>query len=235
MFLLRWSIKTANLFTLTGESSEFSCSVFASQSGVYVTGEFTGNLKSDDTELVSAGKEDIFLARVENCGARNPLCIKTSLLEDDPSGNVWELDAGSSFVNYSWNDGLSNSQYFITNQPGKYSVTVTDFFGCTYTQEIELSLQKSATLKEEISEREFKLYPTVTSDFIYWEPSSLWDNKKAVVTVFDASGRAILQQEHEQVIPQSYRIDLSAESEGTYLIDISGNDFQEVTKVMVKN
>lgn len=224
-----------NLFTLTGESSEFPCSVFASQSGVYVTGEFTGNLKSDDTELVSAGKEDIFLARVENCGARNPLSIKTSLFEDDPSGNVWELNAGSSFVNYSWNDGLSNSQYFITNQPGKYSVTVTDFFGCTYTQEIEISLQKSATLKEEITERAFKLYPTVTSDFIYWEPSSLWDNQKAVVTVFDASGRSILQQEHQQVIPQSYRIDLSAESEGTYLIDISGDDFQEVTKVMVKN
>ncbi len=223
-----------NVFTLSGENNEFPCTAFASNSGVFVSGEFKGEIKIGDGELLSAGKEDIFIARVENCNARMPLKIESTLIDDNTNEPIWELDAGANFVNYSWNSGLSGSRYLVAIEPGKYSVTTKDFFGCSYTAEIELSFEKSANVILAPEKKEFKIYPTVTSGIIHWEPASIWANKQAKVKAFDASGKVILSQELSELMLQPYKLNLSGETDGTYLIEISGDGFREVTKVMVK-
>nr|WP_319511417.1 T9SS type A sorting domain-containing protein [uncultured Draconibacterium sp.] len=224
-----------NIFALSGENDEFPCSAFASSSGVYVSGEFKGKMNTGNGELLSAGKEDIFLARVENCNAKNPLKIKSTVLDENTNEFVWELDAGSGFVDYSWDNGLSTSRYFVTNETGKYTVTVNDFFGCTYNAEVELIAEKSSSLPLNQDETEFKIYPTVTTGSVYWEPASVWENKQAVVTVFDATGKMVMKQEPGLLIQQAYSLDLSGEAEGVYMIEISGEGFREISKVMVKN
>ena len=49
------------------------------------------------------------------------------------------LDAGSSLANYLWSDG-NNSQTMTVSAAGNYSVTATDFNGCTNADTIEISV-----------------------------------------------------------------------------------------------
>lgn len=228
------NVTPLTIFTFTGESNEFPCSAFAAESGVYVTGEFKGELKAGNTGLVSAGKEDIFLSKVENCAAGNLVDIEITVLDESEEETVWELDAGAAFVSYLWNDGLSGSRHLITNQPGTYTVTVSDFFGCIYTAEVVLMTEKSAQIDLDEQAVGFKIYPTVTSGLVYWEPATSWENFPVTVSVFDAAGRKITRQEPGPLKPQQYSINLAGETEGTYLVEISGEEFREVTKVMVK-
>ncbi len=224
----------SEIFSFTGENNEFPCSAFATKSGVFVTGEFKEKMKVENTELLSAGKEDIFLARIENCSDKNSPSIEVNILGENEDETVWELDAGPEFLTYIWNDGLSSSRYLITNQTGDYNVMVKDFFGCSYSSGINLVTEKSSQIKPDAVAVRFKVYPTVTPDFVYWEPATTWENLPATVSVFDSLGRKISQQKLERIKPQVYSVNLSGETNGTYLLKISGEGFHEISKVTLK-
>lgn len=225
-----------NIFALTGESSEFPCSAFASESGIYITGEFRSKLKTRNEELTSEGEEDIFLARVENCSAKNPLKVTITSLDNSTNNEGWELDAGAGFIDYSWNDSTSASRYFIVSIPDVYTVEVTDSLGCIYKKDINLSQTKSAQIKpdEKQPEQGFKLYPSITSGLVYWEPSTSWEKGKTNVRVFDSSGKQTSHNEINKMEHRTYQIDFSSEPEGTYIVEVSGTGFREISKVMVK-
>jgi hypothetical protein len=44
----------------------------------------------------------------------------------------------------------------------------------------------------------------------------------------------VMKQELGFLIQQAYSLDLSGETEGVYMIEISGEGFREISKVMVK-
>jgi len=54
-------------------------------------------------------------------------------------GQSMQLEAGTGFVSYLWQDGSTDPFYFV-NQTGTYSVTVTDFFGCEGSDEIKVTI-----------------------------------------------------------------------------------------------
>lgn len=226
-----------SILPITGDGSEFPCSVLTNQSGIYLAGEFTGTLKAGSFEFESKGEEDLFLARVENCSLKKPIEILVKALVDAPSEPSWELDAGPGYVSYSWNDSISFSRYFTTTQPGSYQVTVTDTLGCNCKGKIVLSdaKNKSAKInpdKEEI--HEYRLYPTISSNLVNWEPASLWKNKSAVVRIFDSAGNLIDTQEISELNKSIYQISFKGRPEGIYLVNVSGSDFREISKVVVR-
>lgn len=53
-------------------------------------------------------------------------------------GKTVTLDAGAGFTTYLWNTGAT-TQTISVSSPGNYSVTVTNMFGCSNTDSIELS------------------------------------------------------------------------------------------------
>lgn len=59
-------------------------------------------------------------------------------------GGSVTLNAGSGFVNYSWNTG-SQSQTITTSQTGNYSVTVLGTDGCTYSDAQSVNVNSSFT------------------------------------------------------------------------------------------
>jgi len=223
-----------NIVSLTGKGSEFPCSVFASESGIYLAGEFNNIFKTGKNELTSAGKEDIFLARIENCSAKNPLTVSVKKLDLSLANESWELDAGPNFINYAWQNNTSFSRFFTAIMPGVYSVEVTDSLGCVYTKEVNLPGTKSAKIvPEDQGGHGFRLYPSVTSTLVYWEPSTSWEKGKTLVRVFDPAGKEVLRQQIDELSYLTYHIDFSGKSEGTYVIEVSGADFREISKVIV--
>ncbi len=225
----------SDILSLGNEEGSFPCALIATQKGIYLAGEFRGKFEIGETTLQSAGKEDIYLARIINCGAKNPLNITYKHTVDSKKDSQWELDAGSGFKEYSWDNDASVSRYMVTDQPGTHSVTVTDDNGCVYTGELTLTSTKSATItNEEEAQSGFRLYPTLTGGLVYWEPSSSWVNEKATLRIYDASGKLFSQKKISALMNATYSIDFSGNTEGIYVIEISGNGFREVSRVVVK-
>lgn len=224
-----------SIFTLTGEDSKFPCSAYASNSGIYVTGEFKNQLKAGKTELTSKGKEDIFLARIENCKAKDPLKIIVNHFDDTNTSKGWKLDAGEKFSEYLWNGGLSVSKDLIVSNPGEYKVTVVDKEGCVYADSVILMPNKSASIIDDIKDpHPFRMYPTLTENSVYWSPSSDWVSLAANVKVFDVTGKVVIRQEIPRVYDLEYHIDLSNQPEGPYVVEISGQGFRQSSKIVLK-
>ncbi len=224
-----------SLVTLKGDKSEFPCSIISSGTGIYLVGEFTGTLSTDITTLTSQGAEDIFITRIENCVAKQPLQITVSEYAINKSITGWKLDAGEGFSEYQWEGGLSGSKDLIVSNPGEYKVAVMDKDGCVYTDSVILRPEKSASIITELKEpRPFNLYPTLTRNTVYWNPSSEWVSMTAYVKVFDVTGKIIIRQEIAQVNDMEYRIDLSNHPEGPYVVEISGQGFRETSKIVLK-
>ena len=224
-----------NIISFTGESRKFPCSLTANETGIFLAGEFRNKMKAGKYELEAKGKEDIFVARIENCNTKNHLNISVKPLDENTANASWKLDAGPGYVSYVWNDSISLSRYYTAIQPETYMVTVTDTMGCIFTEEVNLFTNKSAVIvPDEEIKREFTLYPTITSGMIYWKPASIWEKNQASVKVFDSVGRLKSIEKINNLRAAVYRINLSGSSEGIYMIDISGNNFHETVKVIVK-
>lgn len=223
-----------NIKSFSGIGNDFPVSYLTSESGIYLTGEFKNELVIGNATLTSLGDRDIFLARVENCSARITTAITSSVIDDLTDSFGWELDAGEGYTDYCWGDSISFSRYYTVNEPGSYEVIMTDSLGCIHSGQIVLDATKSARIEPDKDVQNFKLYPTVTSDFVYWEPSSVWGNNKVTVKVYDPVGRVSCTIELQELVATTYSINLSKEHEGIYFVEISGEGFREVSKVLVK-
>jgi hypothetical protein len=225
----------ASLVTFKGNQSEFTCSIISSGTGIYLAGEFTGTLSLDDATFTSQGDEDIFIARIENCKAKQPLHILVTDYAINKSSNGWKLDAGTGFSEYMWDGGLSETQELVVSNPGEYKVTVVDKDGCVYTDSISLMTKKSASINVDLKEpHSFSLYPTLTNNNVYWSPSSEWVSMTANVKVFDVTGKIVIRQEIPQVDDMEYQIDLSSHPEGPYVVEVSGQGFRQTSKIVLK-
>jgi len=224
-----------DIISVSGDGSEFPCSLIASESGVFIAGEFNGVLKTDLGEFKSKGKEDIFLVRIENCNAKNPLNVTTKPLDLITSNDSWELDAGTGFVSYSWDNSKSGSRYFTVSESGTYSVEVTDSLGCVYSRTINIDAEKSAKIEKDVKpEHNFRIYPSITSDLVYWEPSDSWLQSTILLRVIDIAGKEVLRTDIDKLQQTTYKIDLSHQGEGAYIVEISGEGFSKSSKVIVK-
>ncbi len=224
-----------SLVTFKGNQSEFPCAIISSGTGIYLAGEFTGILSADGGTLTSQGDEDVFIARIENCPAKQPLQITVSDYAINKNSSGWKLDAGEGFTGYLWDGGLSTTKDLIVATPGEYKVTVVDKDGCVYSDSISLMTKKSASINVDLKEpHPFSLYPTLTNNNAYWSPSSDWVSMSANVKVFDVTGKIVLKQEIKQVEDTEYTIDFSGKPEGPYVVEISGQGFRQTSKIVLK-
>ena len=83
-------------------------------------------------------------------------------------------------------------------------------------------------------EQGFRLFPSITSGLVNWEPATSWEKGKTNVRVFDSTGKQISYTEINKMDYRTYQIDFSSEPEGTYVVEVSGTGFREISKVMVK-
>ena len=228
--------------SLGGLYNDFPCAVSTSDAGVYVLGQFKTDLAAGNVKLETQGSYDVFTARFENCGAKQPVEIFATASKNTKGGVEYQLTVDDGYVSYKWGDGLGYGQTATTGKTKEYTVEAIDAFGCTCTGEINLVSLKSALLTEgetkisNAQQAEFKLYPTVTEAIVYWQPGSSFPAAGATLTVYDAKGSAIISKVYAtNPGPLSVQtLDLGRLVPGQYLVDITGNGFNKSTKVIVK-
>jgi PKD repeat protein len=110
-----------------------------------------------------------------------------------------------------WKDGSTGIVFTVT-QKGKYSVSVTDDYGCTGADTIKISdcLGTDVTSQELLT-----LYPNPASDILFIDGA----NVNQAFTIFDANGRIV--NFGSQV---SNSINIESLESGMYFLQIQGQD-----------
>ena len=238
------SLSPVKTISLGGISNDFPCAVATSDAGVYVLGQFKNSLELGEYKFETRGSYDVFVARFENCGAKEAVDITITTGTDSKGQTTYELTAGDGYSSYEWSDNLGYGQSVTVSGESAYTVTATDEYGCTCTGEADLSSDlKSTTLGDEQSGGDgtgglvaFSLYPTITSDKVYWEPGSNFPGDGASLKVYDAAGRIVIAQEITGYLqPEATQtLKMDGLTPGQYLVEVTGNGYNESVKVMVK-
>lgn len=224
-----------NVFAMKGEFGDFPCALKATSNSIFVAGEFAGNLKLEGNELITKGKEDIFIANFEKCNPKPNLNIVINPFIVGSNFKGWDLEATSGFSKYYWERNTSSSRFAFFDTPGTYQVQVEDCLDCPYKKQFTLAkTEKSNEKGDMLSVISFKLYPSVTSDLVYWQASSEWEKSMAMVNIYDSAGRLVSSFQTQIVPAGTYRISFSDKPEGTYLVEIKSALFQESARVIVK-
>jgi len=228
--------KYDKVFTLKGNRSKFANTLYTASSGVYLAGDFTQNINSGEVKLETRGKEDVYLARFENCDAKNPLKITIDTLSQGGKNPVYELSVGEGFLSYLWNDSPGKS-LFKTNKPGMYYVEVNDNFGCYYIDSVSISQSKSLLLSDPFVQMgQIKVYPTLAHNWV-----NVITDQDIVCAGFsigltDMNGKQVLLDQYEGNMQHNriYRLDVSGLAPGSYLIRLSSEQGVQSAKIVVK-
>ena len=125
-----------------GTDSDYSVKTIISEENViYHTGTYRTDFNIQNFRSKIKSKNDIFLASIYDCD-------NTELeLGDDVQicGDTYLIKADTNFVSYLWSNG-STKKDAIVNETGAYTLTVTDKFGCSATNDIEITLNPIPTI-----------------------------------------------------------------------------------------
>jgi hypothetical protein len=145
-------------------------------------------------------------------------------------GDTITLDAGSGFTTYDWSTGES-SQTIKVHLEGTYSVVVTNEYGCTGGDAINIDTQFVSV--GELSLVGVKLYPVPADDYVLLELGSL-QNEELHIEVIDFNGKILFRKAFKAGEVSDYRIDLSGTSPGMHLIRLHNKQGSATLKVLVR-
>jgi hypothetical protein len=119
-----------------GEADDYPTSLVGSTNGyIYVSGSYREKFNINENELQSAGNEDVFICRLENCNLLSPEFQRP---ESFCEGSVLDLDAGEGFIYYDWAEGLSHERTFNIDRTGEYSLQLIARNGCILYDTIDV-------------------------------------------------------------------------------------------------
>ena len=137
------------------------------------------------------------------------------------------MTASGSYSNYQWYFNGSpvgiNSNTYTATASGMYQVEVTNASGClmrSFTKDVTLITTGIA----ETSTTDFELIPLSNNAF------DLVSTENGLVTIYDMQGK--LLQSVEKTDAHVF-IDLSANSEGVYLVSLINNKTKTCKKIML--
>ena len=229
--------------SIGGVNNDFPCAAITSKAGVYLLGQFKETLESGVNSIKTQGSYDVFVARYENCKAKNAINIESKAIKDKKGVTIYLLTAADGFTSYRWDNSLGFTQKVEVKDPKSYVVEAVDQTGCTCYGQISLTKTKSATIPQDTEIptddgqlAEFKLYPTITEGLVHWQAGSNFPAEGATLKVYNASGQIVLEQNYPGDIGATsvQSFDLSRNITGIYMIEISGNGYSKNVKLSVK-
>jgi len=148
-------------------------------------------------------------------------------------GENLTLDAGSGYVDYNWNDGMSVSQTITVQTAGTYYVAVTNNNGCQANDTIRVSLESCTTsILDTESLPDVLVYPNPVSNLLNVELGSSYFGNTLTYTIYNLSGREL--QIKKQDLSSRVQFDLSDYSPGVYFLRMSNGQEQRTIKLIRK-
>jgi hypothetical protein len=221
--------------------NDFPCAVTASEEGVFVLGQFRNALYVNGDTLKTNGGYDVFVARYENCGAKQALKIKAKAQKTTQGIPTYQLSAADGYNNYQWNNGLGYGPTATAQLGDSFVVEATDEYGCACYGHIDLGTEKSASLLAALEEDDgfesaFKAYPTVTSGKVHWQAGDGFPADGATLRISNASGQSVLTRHYDgSTQPNAVNtLDLGHLARGIYLLELTGTGYNKNFKVVLK-
>ena len=125
------------------------------------------------------------------------------------------LDAGAGFI-YAWSTNQSTQSIEISD-PGTYSVTVTDFNGCSSSKDVLVTLDSCLGITNVINMPSHRIYPNPSNGTIHFEVLSI-DHNLETIQLESISGQVI------KTIPisgvRSGVLDFMDVAKGVYIINL---------------
>lgn len=190
------------------------------------------NITFDFSYALGAITEDILELRVStDCGATWPFTIFSASGEQLATGTTegpW-LPEGSA----EWKKGYADLEQFAGNENVRLAFITTnlngnnlfldniEMFVTGFTQDI--TLEENSILTHPNPSEGSSFYVTVKTD----------KRQDVIMQIIDMKGKVIYNQELENVLNQTYEVDLIQEASGIYILKVAGNTYNETTRVLL--
>ncbi|MBK8564408.1 MAG: T9SS type A sorting domain-containing protein [Saprospiraceae bacterium] len=136
------------------------------------------------------------------------------------------LDATGTGLTYEWSTGATTPTLEVTSM-GTYSVTVTNSFGCTATDEVVVSVMTSVEGKE--NQYKITVSPNPTKDLVY---IACEGDPISSIELVDNLGRLILEDATSTPEGAVRTMQLANLSDGAYHLKVTVKDFVEIITVI---
>ncbi|MFC2100981.1 LamG-like jellyroll fold domain-containing protein [Bacteroidota bacterium] len=140
------------------------------------------------------------------------------------------LNPGSGYSSYHWSNGSILSALVVDYSmgPGSYSVTVTDIYGCTASDTIEIEFDPCAGIKENDLHTNLQIFPNPGSTELTILITDI-DNSTFQIAIYNSLGELITNKNWNNYLPDNCftdKIDISNYPKGVYYLKItSANNF----------
>ncbi len=195
-------------------------------------GAMDANITFDFSYAVGAITEDILELRVStDCGETWPFTIFSASGEQLATGTTdgpW-LPSGSA----EWKKGYADLEQFAGNENVRLAFITTnlngnnlfldniEMFVTGFTQDI--TLEENTILAHPNPSEGSSFYITVKTD----------ERQDVIMQIVDMKGKVIYNQELENVLNQTYEVDLVQEESGIYILKVLGDTYNETTRVFL--
>ena len=201
--------KLRTIESFGGKDNDFPVrTVINKQNVLYHTGTYRtdfkfGNIKTIETDKT---KNNVFLAELYDCD-NTTLNLGENI---QVCGNSYTFNPNiKNYVNYRWNNG-SNQKNITLTESGTYSLTVTDRFGCSASDNITITLNEIPTvdLGEDLLCKQGKI---ITLDAGSGFESYYWSSADSLQNIKTSKQQLIVNTEN---LP-----------EGTYSYSVTATDY----------
>ncbi len=197
------------------------------------------DLSATDSFVVTGGGTYWLTVRDEfNCPYTDSVTITvranpTTFLGNDTTitwGDTITLDAGAGFASYLWSTSESTQTIRVSDE-GTYSVIITNEYGCTGSDEINIDTM-FVNIDELISQS-VKLYPVPASAYVMLELGNI-PGGDITIEMIDLNGKVIYTEEVKVGASSLRRIDLTNVNSGLHLVRIYNSLGSATLKLLVE-
>jgi PKD repeat protein len=140
------------------------------------------------------------------------------------------LDAGAGFANYSWSTGES-TQSITVNESGNYKVTVTNTYGCSASDNIDVTINTASDadddsddsdetgLNDQYELSELLIYPNPAKDVFYIKIEST-QKAEMYIKLIDQNGHEFYNQKLGNINSYKNFINVSDLARGVYYLQV---------------
>lgn len=196
----------------------------------------------DTSRIITVGNEGLYelTAAVATCEISDSVILSYYPQQNIPLPNDTVMQAGTSlildannpaFVNYQWFDGSILSSIEIEN-PGTYSLTITDTNNCTYQKNIVVNIDPLANSIIELNS-DINIYPNPVTDKLFVRFSQNQNTQFDKIGIYTLNGK-MLKSFNDFPDKSNLELNLKSLSQGIYFLvlhTINGNINKKIVKL----